>query len=188
MLKFGLCCTAATVSGFAIVAPTAVVAPSRSRVSDVRMDIDMSVVAGAGALIVGLGGGIGLIALTENAGKRNDEETNQQPCVVCGSKQVTDCTVCSGSGVDQYASLVAGVRAEIGEERPSLTKVTVSDWDEGERTVEMYKEILERYPVKATENQCFSCDGRGVIVCDNCQGSGLQPRFLERYSPDDFMD
>ena len=28
----------------------------------------------------------------------------------------------------------------------------------------------------------------GVIVCDNCQGTGIQPRFLERYSPDDFMD
>ena len=37
-------------------------------------------------------------------------------------------------------------------------------------------------------NMCISCDGRGVIVCDNCQGTGIQPRFLERYSPDDFMD
>lgn len=52
----------------------------------------------------------------------------------------------------------------------------------------MFKEILEKYPIKATTNVCQSCEGRGVVVCDNCEGTGIQPRFLERYSPDDFMD
>lgn len=54
--------------------------------------------------------------------------------------------------------------------------------------MELFKEILDRYPVKATENVCLACDGRGVEVCQNCKGTGIQPRFLERYSPDDFMD
>ena len=37
---------------------------------------------------------------------------------------VVDCTICSGSGVDQFADLVAGVRAEVGDEE-SAGKVTV---------------------------------------------------------------
>lgn len=36
------------------------------------MDIDMSTVIGVGAAFAGLGGGIALIAFTENAGKRNE--------------------------------------------------------------------------------------------------------------------
>jgi hypothetical protein len=79
------------------------------------------------------------------------------------------------------------VREAVGEEVGPST-VTVEDWESGPKQVEMFAEILSKYPVKATENQCQNCDGRGVIVCDNCQGTGLQPRFLERYSPDDFMD
>ena len=64
----------------------------------------------------------------------------------------------------------------------------VDDWDSGPKAVVMFKEILEKYPIKATTNVCQSCEGRGVVVCDNCEGTGIQPRFLERYSPDDFMD
>ncbi len=30
--------------------------------------------------------------------------------------------------------------------------------------------------------------GRHPVSGDNCQGSGIQPRFLERFSADDFMD
>ena len=57
------------------------------------------------------------------------------------------------------------------------------------QTVEMFGEILAAYPPKTTgPSACQACDGRGVIVCQNCQGTGIQPRFLERYSPDDFMD
>jgi hypothetical protein len=88
------------------------------------------------------------------------------------------------------------------------------------RQVELFQEIKARYPPKVTSNVCSNCEGRGVVVCDNCQvahprlppsqprsrlaettlidgatyllrarqGTGLQPRFLERYSADDFMD
>lgn len=93
---------------------------------------------------------------------------------------------------DALAQYVAGVREMAGEEGSSasagVSTVTVDDWEMGEKSVEMYSEILAAYPPKVTTNVCDSCDGRGVIVCDNCQGTGLQPRFLERFSPDDFMD
>jgi len=158
-----------------------------ARVCAPRMDIDMGTVLGVGAALVGVGGGIGLIAFTENAGKRNDAAENAQPCVVCKGEKVVPCPVCKGTGADQFASLVAGVREAAGEEVASNT-VVVDDWADGPKAVELYADILRAYPVKATENVCQNCDGRGVIVCDNCQGSGIQPRFLERFSPDDFMD
>jgi len=81
---------------------------------------------------------------------------------------------------DALAQYVAGVREMAGEEGASTSTVQVDDWESGPRTVEMYGEILGKFPVKAASNRCQSCDGRGVIVCDNCQGSGIQPRFLVR--------
>lgn len=35
---------------------------------------------------------------------------------------------------------------------------------------------------------CSFCDGVGTIMCTNCAGKGTQPRYLDRYSPEDFMD
>ena len=92
--------------------------------ASVRMDDTMNTVIGGAALLVGVGGGVGLIAFAENAGKQNEERQSVQPCVVCTGKMVVDCTICSGSGVDQFADLVAGVRAEVGDEE-SAGKVTV---------------------------------------------------------------
>merc|ERR1719454_1078511 len=164
---------------------TAALAVRRS--GGASMEIDSSILIGGATLFVGLGGGIGLIALTENAGKRNDALENAQPCVVCKSKKVVTCTICQGTGTDPLASLVKGVREMTGEEA-GPTKVMVDDWDSGPRAVVMYEDILSKFPIKVEKDICENCDGRGVVVCDNCQGTGIQPRFLERYSPDDFMD
>ena len=54
--------------------------------------------------------------------------------------------------------------------------------------MELFTDILARYPPKVTKLQCSSCEGRGVVICDNCQGTGVQPRFLERFSPEDWED
>ena len=176
-----------------VVAPRTAASASTAvaRTTAPAMDIDMNVVVGGATLLVSLGGGVALVAFTENAGKANEARENAQPCVKCLGKKVVTCTICQGTGQDEFAQYVAGVREMAGEEGSSssgIATTTVDDWEMGERTVEMYGDILKNFPVKATENVCASCDGRGVIVCDNCQGTGIQPRFLERYSPDDFMD
>merc|ERR1719326_146576 len=152
--------------------------------------VDMETILGVGIALGGAVGGVGLIVFTENAGKRNEAEANQQPCVVCKGAKVVTCTICKGTGRDPLASYVAGVREMAGEEgsSASVSTVTVEDWADGPKTVEIYGEILADYPPKVTEDVCIACDGRGVVVCDNCEGTGIQPRFLERYSPDDFMD
>lgn len=157
--------------------------------SPAMIEFDTSTIVGLGAAFVGIGGGVGLIAFTENAGKRNEAKSNAQPCVECKGEQVVQCPVCKGTGQDQFAQYVEAVQKEVGEEAATTTAtVTVDDWDSGPKEVVMFKEILDRYPIKATTNVCINCDGRGVVICQNCEGTGIQPRFLERYSPDDFMD
>ncbi|KAK4526862.1 hypothetical protein GAYE_SCF28MG4780 [Galdieria yellowstonensis] len=42
-------------------------------------------------------------------------------------------------------------------------------------------------PTDASE-QCSFCDGVGTTMCSNCAGRGTQPRYLDRFSPEDFMD
>ena len=153
--------------------------------------IDMEVVIGVGVTLLGVGGGVGLIAFTENAGKRNDVTANQQVCVKCKGEKVIECSLCKGTGTDPFADLVRGVQEMAGDvppPPPGGDKVKVDDWDAGEKEVVMFEDILANYPVKATEKVCSLCSGRGVVVCDNCDGTGIQPRYLERYSPDDFMD
>jgi len=159
-----------------------------SRVHTPNM-IDSDVLIGVGTLLASTFGGVALIAFTENAGKRNEATSNAQVCVECKGAKVTTCTICQGTGSDPYASLVAGVREMAGEVGGSDSgTIIVEDWASGPKAVVMYEEILSKYPPKVTENVCEVCNGRGVVVCDNCQGTGIQPRFLERYSPDDFMD
>ena len=137
-----------------------------SRRGAVQM-IDSEMIVGVGVLAVSIGGGVGLIAFTENAGKRDAD--NAQLCVECKGEKVLPCTLCKGSGVDPFASLVAGVKEMVdGDEGPKGNRILVDDWDEGQKEVEMYAEILGQYPVKATESVCMTCTGKGVVVCDNC--------------------
>eukprot|EP00871_Galdieria_phlegrea_P004746 jgi/Galph1/5272/GphlegSOOS_G3935.1 len=41
---------------------------------------------------------------------------------------------------------------------------------------------------KRLDEVCYICKGAGKVTCNNCAGSGIQPRYLDRYSPEDFMD
>ena len=182
--------------------------------ASVRMDDTMNTVIGGAALLVGVGGGVGLIAFAENAGKQNEERQNVQPCVVCTGKMVVDCTICSGSAWTssltwwpacarrwETKSPQARSPSRCAPSPPHTTVATAplskptrsrawnsQDWDDGPLEVVPYAEVLAKFPVKATEKVCASCDGRGLVICDNCGATGIQPRFLERFSPDDFMD
>lgn len=154
--------------------------------------LDTETIIGVGVTLLGVGGGIGLIVLTENAGKRGESVDGIQICVECKAAKVVPCSLCKGSGTDPFADLVAGVQQMAGDTPPpppeKMGKVVIDDWDVGEKEVVMYADVLNSYPVKATDKTCQRCSGRGVTVCDNCDGSGVQPRFLERYSPEDFME
>lgn len=129
--------------------------------------IDMETVIGVGVLLGSVGGGIALTSFSEGAGKREAE--NAQVCVDCTGEKTVVCSLCRGSGVDPFASLVAGVKEMAGEEvEAGTSKVKIDDWEAGSKVVDMYSDILDSYPIKTTENVCLNCGGRGVVVCDSC--------------------
>ena len=116
--------------------------PSRAAVSHNRAAaqmIDMETIIGVGVTLAGVGGGIGLIVLTENAGKRNDDVSNQQVCVECKAVKVIECSLCKGTGTDPFADLVAGVQEMAGDVPPPPAKtktagtvtgpIIIDDWD-----------------------------------------------------------
>ena len=129
--------------------------------------VDMETLIGVGILLGSIGGGVALISFTEGAGKR--DAANAQTCVDCQGEKTVICTLCQGTGVDPFASLVAGVKEMAGETvEAGSTKVKIDDWESGTKVVDMYADILDAYPVKTTENVCLNCGGRGVVVCDSC--------------------
>mmetsp|Transcript_127876 Transcript_127876/g.232774 ORF Transcript_127876/g.232774 Transcript_127876/m.232774 type:complete len:247 (+) Transcript_127876:73-813(+) len=150
--------------------------------------IDSNSIYTVAALLGGAGVGALLIFLTEQAGVTNEEYENDQPCVECGGKCVERCSLCRGTGVNEFSDKIRQMQKETGQIAVSSNVVTVEDWAEGPQQVMLFEEIFKDYPPKVTENICYACDGRGVVVCENCEGTGIQPRFLERFSPDDFMD
>lgn len=104
--------------------------------------LDQTTVVAVATVVLGVGGGIGLVAWTEAQGRRTEARENVQPCAECRGETTTPCNVCNSSGKD---------------------------------------------PLDQTKT-CTYCEGNGNIKCFNCAGSGIQPRFLDRLSPDDFMD
>ena len=146
------------------------------------------------------------------AGTRSEERGSNQLCVVCQGKKVVPCSICGGSGEDALAEYVEGVRSATCQESdaPSAATIMVEDWDSGPQQarprrsweggwgghavtgsrrasqVLMFQDILKEYPPKMSQNCCANCEARGVTVCTNCNGQGIQPRFLDRFDADDF--
>lgn len=59
--------------------------------------VDQNVLIGVLVGTVGIGGGVALVAWTENQGKRTAIRENNQPCFECKGETTTTCSVCNGS-------------------------------------------------------------------------------------------
>ena len=79
------------------------------------LGLDTETIVGVSALLVGLGGGVGLIAFTEKQGEATEGRANALPCVECTGRLVVDCTICQGSGEASFFRALA---------RPSLPAPT----------------------------------------------------------------
>ena len=84
-----------------VLGKVAPVSPVRKRPATVRMLVlDSNTILAVVTALVGLGGGIGLVAWTENQGLRTEQRVNDQPCFDCkGAKEVA-CAICKGTGQD----------------------------------------------------------------------------------------
>ncbi|GMN35764.1 hypothetical protein TIFTF001_005515 [Ficus carica] len=135
----------------------------------VRADLDQNSIVAISVGLVSVAVGIGIPVFFEtqidNAAKRE----NTQPCFPC-----------SGSGsllpVISYCFLGANfsVSANHLYERCRFCMGT------GSITVELGGDEKE-------VSRCINCDGVGSLTCTTCQGSGIQPRYLDRreYKDDD---
>jgi len=73
---------------------------SRPSSSALRMEVDSNTIIAIGAALLGVGGGIGLVAWTENQGMRTEQRENLQPCVDCRGAKSVPCNICKGTGQD----------------------------------------------------------------------------------------
>eukprot|EP00184_Porphyridium_aerugineum_P001137 CAMPEP_0184694912 /NCGR_PEP_ID=MMETSP0313-20130426/2719_1 /TAXON_ID=2792 /ORGANISM="Porphyridium aerugineum, Strain SAG 1380-2" /LENGTH=133 /DNA_ID=CAMNT_0027153277 /DNA_START=68 /DNA_END=469 /DNA_ORIENTATION=- len=71
-----------------------------NRASPLRMEIDQNTIIAIVTALAGVGGGIALVAWTENQGMRTDQRQNTQPCVECQGSKVIQCGICKGTGLD----------------------------------------------------------------------------------------
>jgi hypothetical protein len=141
------------------------------------MALDQTTLLSVAVSILGVGGGIGLLAFYEQQGERTNERENTQPCTECKDSIVgrgrTVCEVCGGDGLNPLRNSQGGAvvnRASTGID------------------VDKDGNVITGIAADANENdRCSYCDGAGSIVCLNCSGRAIQPRFLDRLSVDDFM-
>jgi len=64
------------------------------------MVVDQTAVITLATMAVSSGGGIGLVAWTENHGKRTERRQNVQICVECLGETVVLCNLCNATGKD----------------------------------------------------------------------------------------
>ncbi|TVU47718.1 hypothetical protein EJB05_07327 [Eragrostis curvula] len=123
---------------------------TRIRAIDLDQNTIVAISVGVVSIAVGIGVPVFYEMQIDNAAKRD----NTQPCFPC-----------SGSGA----------RILIGILGTSLRPSEVCRFCSGKGNVTVVIGAGE------TEvSQCVNCDGIGSLTCTTCQGTGIQPRYLDR--------
>jgi hypothetical protein len=145
-------------------------APAR-RAETPTAAIDSTTLLAVAVSVLGVGGGVGLLMFYERQGVATGERVNTQPCTECRGETLVTCTVCGGDGKNPLSRRPADGEAETEGNAPARAVASA-----------------DSLPGRAPSDACSYCGGEGKVRCFNCAGSGIQPRFLDRLSPDDFMD
>lgn len=126
-------------------------------------------------------------------------EEDEDPCFDCTGRGITDCLFCEGTGKSPRAAARAKLGKEIERSAEEIEKLraaapvkerkvtVIEEWD-GTMTEVVEDAVLDDYPIKEFDDPCLKCEGRGVRICTTCDGSGFQPQFMDKFSPEDFMD
>lgn len=105
--------------------------PQRGSICAPRM-LEQNTILAVGTACLGIGGGVALLAFTEQQGERGDSRGNMQLCVECQGEQRVTCNVCKGSGKDP-----------LSDRDP--TRTGPCSYCEGLKTI-----------------KCFNCAGTGI--------------------------
>ena len=111
--------------------PRSAHAPRRRATCAPRM-LDQNTILAIGSAVLGIGGGIALVAFTEQQGQRGEVRGNIQPCVECLGETRVTCNVCKGTGRDP-----------LSDKDP--TRNGPCTYCEGQKTI-----------------KCFNCAGSGI--------------------------
>lgn len=126
----------------------------------------MAISVGVASVAIGIGIPVFYESQINNASKRD----NTQPCFPC-----------SGSGARKFNLLVSSICMSIVNCNESE-----SSWSFN-LIAEQCRFCLGKGKVEVTlgggvdeVSLCINCDGAGSLTCTTCQGSGIQPRYLDR--------
>lgn len=147
--------------------------------------LEQNTVLAVGAALLGIGGGIGLVAFTERQGQRTEKRENTRPCVECKGETRVTCNVCNGSGKDP-----------LGDKDP--TRNGPCSYCEGAKTIKCFncagtgvqprfldRCVLSRFLISQFESGTSASDLLLLVTNDYV----LQMQSLrKRLSPEDFMD
>uniref|UniRef100_M0ZWR6 Protein SPA, chloroplastic n=1 Tax=Solanum tuberosum TaxID=4113 RepID=M0ZWR6_SOLTU len=137
------------------------------------VDLDQNTVIAitVGVLSVAIGVGIPVFYETQidNSAKRE----NTQPCFPCtgtGAHTVIVIGKCSNPGPKVVLSAVVFLIIKESDKEKEKCRFCMGT---GSVTVELGGGETE-------VSRCINCDGAGGLTCTTCQGSGIQPRYLDR--------
>ncbi|KAG7024161.1 Protein SPA, chloroplastic [Cucurbita argyrosperma subsp. argyrosperma] len=126
----------------------------RIRAIDLDQNTVVALSVGLASLAVGIGIPVFYETQIDNAAKRE----NTQPCFPCTGSGARKLIHCFKS--PSFHEMILGKRCRFCMGTGNVTVELGGD----------EKEV----------SRCINCDGVGTLTCTTCQGSGIQPRYLDR--------
>ncbi|KAG6435349.1 hypothetical protein SASPL_100220 [Salvia splendens] len=138
------------------------------RAADLDQNTIVAIAVGVVSVAVGIGIPIFYETQIDSAAKRE----NTQPCFPCDGSGARLWRYCSNNNENICCILVNSkmvglVDLIVGKEKCRFCMGT------GSVSVELGGDEKEI-------SRCINCDGAGSLTCTTCQGSGIQPRYLDR--------
>ncbi|KAK8940778.1 Protein disulfide-isomerase LQY1 [Platanthera zijinensis] len=140
------------------------------------LELDQNTVVAISVGVASVAVGIGIPVFYETQIDNSAKRDNRQPCFPCngsGAHSSIICHVCNNS------ALLKDVTA-------ADESITVANGDTAQQCRFCIGKGTVTVALGGGENessQCINCEGAGTLTCTTCQGSGIQPRYLDRRYP-----
>ncbi|CAI5973670.1 unnamed protein product [Closterium sp. NIES-65] len=169
----------------------------RQTVVTPRADLDNDTLVGIGVGLAGIAVGIGIPVFYEIAVKGSEKRENDQPCFPCkgtGARKslslpptAHSVTLRRNSTMPVRSAFALSPTPVLSFSRSAfLSRPSVSPTQQL-RLAESCRfcqgtgvVVVELGGGEREESECINCTGKGAITCTTCQGTGVQPRYLDR--------